>query len=847
MAKKTPLTVTSGFASQTQLNAEFADIADHLNTKVLYRDNPAGEPNVAQTDFDLNSFNLNNVRNAENVNQAPNLGQVQALLGAGGSGLISSVTEVQTATNAQTVFNISAFTYTVGAQNLAVFVNGVKQYIGTAYSETSASSITFTEALDAGDLVQFISNESTTTEVAAATGITYAPSGETQTNVQSALQALDIENIAALRLISGTEAQKVLLNGYYASGDGGGGEFYWDSASTATDNGGMIIKATAITTGRWIRLDVALITPEMYGAVGDGDGIGGGTDDTTALQSWASSAHLNKALNGVYRCNDILTFPQHVSIKGSGSGISKIDFTGATGGFSGNRCVDFTQGSFTAIADLNAAVIEGDSQIVFAAAHGLAKGDIFVISNPTSSSWSGHLANFKAGEMCVVAEVVNSTTVNMLEPLYDGYASAAVDCYSFDYGTVNMEGVQFIGVGSASGVTTLFASHIAHSSFKDVFVSGGGDRAIDIRHAFDVDFNGTSYQYNSDTPGSAQYGLVMSFCQDMRVNGNFQGERHAVTTGSNSSAGAIVNRNIHISGNLKSLIRAALDFHGNIEHSSFDGGTINGAVAIGGDHNAIRNCTILGNTDIETGKLIRFREMLGCNFELSNITGRSQGNPVDDGGSGLIDAGGNNSTTLTSNTTRGGTIRIDNVLMEGLNSTSGIRLVNRGCTQDIDVVITGLVPRLSASTTTGFGYLRLENISGGDFRQLNIVNTSNPDEHPLSTTMDVTDGPVVPLDNSNRGPFYFGWIDVSGPTIINGPTGWTVAKFGTGQYDITHGLGIVTETNLVHMGGMVESTSAGSSNYRPGSSTSTVARVNVSSAGAAADLDFGFAFLNTEF
>ena len=673
--------------------------------------------------------------------------------------------------------------------------------------------------------------------------------GSLPTTLNGEVTAFD--TIAALQgIASATNGDLAQVYGYYARGDGGGGEFYWDSTSTDTDNGGTVIKATAITTGRWIRLDVALITPEMYGAVGDGDGIGGGTDDTTALQAWASSTILDKSLSSTYLCNDILTFSQHSSIKGGGSGISKIDFTGATGGFSGNRCVDFTQGSFSAIADLNAAVAEGDSQIVFAAAHGLAKGDIFVISNPTSSSWSGHLANFKAGEMCVVAEVVNSTTVNMLEPLYDGYASAAVDCYRFDYGTVNMEGVQFIGIGSASGVTTLFASHIAHSSFKDVFVSSGGDRAIDIRHAFNVDFNGTSYQYNSDTPGNAQYGLVISFCQDMRVNGNFQGERHAVTTGSNSSAGAIVNRNIHISGNLKSLIRAALDFHGNIEHSSFDGGTINGCVAIGGDYNAIRNCTILGNTDIETGKLIRFREMLGCNFELSNITGRSQGNPVDDGGSGLIDAGGNNSTTLTSNTTRGGTIRIDNVLMEGLNSTSGIRLVNRGCTQDIDVVITGLVPRLSASTTTGFGFLRIENIAldgGSDFRQLNIVNTSNPDEHPYSTTMDITDGPIIPLDNSNRGPFYFGWVDVSGPTLMNAPTGWSVAKITTGVYDITHNLALSDVNNLVHMSGMVVSTYAGSSNYRSDLATVNVARLAVSSGGAAADLDFGFALFNTEF
>jgi hypothetical protein len=44
------------------------------------------------------------------------------------------------------------------------------------------------------------------------------------------------------------------LAGYYARGDKGGGLFYYDAASTATDNGGTIIKQTSVTgAGRWIR------------------------------------------------------------------------------------------------------------------------------------------------------------------------------------------------------------------------------------------------------------------------------------------------------------------------------------------------------------------------------------------------------------------------------------------------------------------------------------------------------------------------------------------------------------------------------------------------------------------
>ena len=70
---------------------------------------------------------------------------------------VTSITEEQIATAAQTVFTLVDFTYVIGA-NLMVFINGVKQIKGAAnaYEETSTSVITFTEGLDAGDIVEFV-------------------------------------------------------------------------------------------------------------------------------------------------------------------------------------------------------------------------------------------------------------------------------------------------------------------------------------------------------------------------------------------------------------------------------------------------------------------------------------------------------------------------------------------------------------------------------------------------------------------------------------------------------------------------------------------------------------------
>jgi len=89
-------------------------------------------------------------------------------------------------------------------------------------------------------------------------------------------------NIAALRVI--TTAPAITLakaKGYYTDGDGGGGDFYWDASSTETDNGGTIIKATAIAVGRWKRPETTKITARKFGSKGDGS-----TNDDTTMQAF---------------------------------------------------------------------------------------------------------------------------------------------------------------------------------------------------------------------------------------------------------------------------------------------------------------------------------------------------------------------------------------------------------------------------------------------------------------------------------------------------------------------------------------------------------------------------------
>jgi hypothetical protein len=97
--------------------------------------------------------------------------------------------ETATATAGQTVFNLT-LDYIVGANSLAVFVNGSNQIVNVNYTETDSNTVTFTTGLNVGDVVKFSTATPVATNAMDAANVSYTPAGvgAVTTSVQAKLR-----------------------------------------------------------------------------------------------------------------------------------------------------------------------------------------------------------------------------------------------------------------------------------------------------------------------------------------------------------------------------------------------------------------------------------------------------------------------------------------------------------------------------------------------------------------------------------------------------------------------------------------------------------------------------------
>ncbi len=113
-----------------------------------------------------------------------------------------------------------------------------------------------------------------------------------------------VATMTALRDLTPAAGDVAYMQGHQSAGDGGGGVFRWDDTSADADDNGLTILPTGhMGNGRWKRIIFDFVTPQMFGAAGNGTG-----NDGSELQA-VIDTELHVLLNGSYRITSGVVIP----------------------------------------------------------------------------------------------------------------------------------------------------------------------------------------------------------------------------------------------------------------------------------------------------------------------------------------------------------------------------------------------------------------------------------------------------------------------------------------------------------------------------------------------------------
>lgn len=457
------------------------------------------------------------------------------------------------------------------------------------------------------------------------------------------------------------------------------------------------------------------------------------TDASTALghaKDVAIQAGLPLLLKGrSYTVLSELDVDGAMSIDCGGSAMIDASAATSVGNFPDLAVVYFDGGSLTQLADLSVSPTKGTNTLTFASAPSLGEGDVFVIYNPTNSSFSGFRTNYFAGEFCRVY-TASGTSVTIYGGLYAGYTAGDVDIYKlagrkFDIanGSLFVKAPQSLntvrGIRMVNGVGSRWTAAVESS--------GSGDTSINFKRCFDVIAPAVHARQNETGESGTDYGVSVGNSQDMWIQGTFYADRHAVTLGGGGEVGDVPCRNVHVKGvftnNADRDTTCAADHHGNVEFCSYEG-LYDGGLNVSGDNNTYKG-SVIKHAD-GNGIAINFTEMLGFNFDLSGLRIDTSGDPIDIT-RGTIDIGGN-SNDLTSDTVRGGVLDLSGIVVNAPDAQRIVNIRNRGATGIADPLIIDMRGiKVIDWDESGSAIHLIDAIFGDDFDLL-FVGDNYPDD-----------------------------------------------------------------------------------------------------------------------
>jgi hypothetical protein len=367
------------------------------------------------------------------------------------------------------------------------------------------------------------------------------------------------------------------------------------------------------------------VTPEMYGAAGDGS-----VDDAGPVLEAANEAAergVALLLMGRYRVDSPLAFADGVSLRWIFVAGATLDFRAADIA-NGSACITVgtDTGGLTALPALAVDANKGDEGITFASVPDLETGDLFVIWNDDDGSWIPNLVAtrpyYKAGEWCRVRSVSDVTAAIDTE-LFDSYLSTDnIHLAKVTTSRVSFEGDGTILVPETNKSIGILLWNAYRSSISGLELTGARWSHIALYRCAETSVCDCRVSEFA-TPDEKDYAVIMIACWDCCVDGgSYRTCRHAISITGGDIAASLPNR---ICGARNATLRGdmiAADMHGAVEYCYYQSCNIFGGVNLAGDHSRLEGCKIFSCEDYHSiafsGACIRFRELRGATHTIRN-------------------------------------------------------------------------------------------------------------------------------------------------------------------------------------------------------------------------------------
>ena len=400
--------------------------------------------------------------------------------------------------------------------------------------------------------------------------------------------------------------ETIIVGGHSSVGDGGAGTFYLDAADVVSaDNDGTILVDAA--GRRWKRIHDGSVSILAFGF-----------DTLAADNSAAILSAFNAAKTGAFELNgytgEAYIYTSDVIVTGATSLTIRGDCT-----FAGTAAGIYISGSISEIGTVSVAATKDDQSVTLTSATGFEQGDIAILWNSITSSYSPHRAEYYDGEFAKVRSVAGAV-VTLETPILTSYPAVTTSkVYKMTPVVMTLEGCSFTGGSLYSlKVTNGYQCDLRPTLVKNTRVGGQAALAVDRLYMSKVE-GGEYFRHEGAVGTGDDYGINVVNCQNLDIDMiDAYARRHPVTTGGDANPAAVPCRFIRVRtsklvNDPASSVYAA-DFHGNTLDSYYEDCEVYGAIGLAGENVYARRCKVhtWANNDIP----LSYHELVGgdCGF-----------------------------------------------------------------------------------------------------------------------------------------------------------------------------------------------------------------------------------------